>query len=68
MYPEKKYALRISAKAMLFIFLFIGVLIIYSNDVKSQIWVTRITSGQPIGSYYLGDKINTGSNWYFNFE
>jgi hypothetical protein len=34
----------------------------------SQIWVTRMTNGQPIATYYLGDKINTGSNWYFNFE
>ena len=32
----------------------------------SQIWVNPLTTGRPITSYYLGDRIT--ANWYFQFE
>jgi len=32
----------------------------------SQIWVNPLTSGSPISTYYLGDRISTP--WFFNFE
>ncbi|VBB48073.1 hypothetical protein TRIP_D440091 [uncultured Paludibacter sp.] len=32
----------------------------------SQIWVSPITSGRPINTVYLGDKLS--NEWYFQFE
>lgn len=32
----------------------------------SQIWVNSLTSGRPIATYYIGDRIS--SPWYFQFE
>ncbi len=55
-------------KKFFVIVLFTGIGIVLSNQAIAQIWVSEISTGYPIGTYYLGDKINTGSNWYFNFE
>ena len=32
----------------------------------SQIWVNPLTTGRPISTYYLGDRIST--SWFFQFE
>lgn len=38
-------------------------------NATDPLWVNTLTSGRPISSsYYLGDKINSGGTWYFNFE
>ncbi len=42
---------------LLFLFFFEGF---------AQIWINPLTTGRPIASYYLGDRLP--SNWYFNFE
>ncbi len=50
------------------IVLLVLVLSFLSGAGVGQIWVNPITTGKPISSHYLGDKLNSGSTWYFNFE
>ncbi len=57
-----------TGKTIKFSLFLLAITFLTSLNSFSQIWVTRISYGQPIGTFYLGDKINTGSNWYFNFE
>jgi hypothetical protein len=42
------------------LFVFIGF------SAKAQIWLNPITTGRPIATNYLGDKLSL--TWYFNFE
>ncbi|VBB48072.1 exported hypothetical protein [uncultured Paludibacter sp.] len=34
---------------------------------NAVIWVNPLTTGRPISTYYLGDKLSS-PDWYFNFE
>lgn len=50
-------------------YIFVLKFLLMSITTNAQISVVRITNGQPLnGNYYLGDKVNTGNSWFFNFE
>lgn len=44
----------------------IAILFLLFSKGFSQIWVNTLTSGRPIGTYYLGDRIT--NPWFFQFE
>lgn len=44
----------------------ITTLLFISQFVISQIWLNPITTGRPISTNYLGDKLS--ASWYFQFE
>jgi hypothetical protein len=43
-----------------------AIIFAFAVNSHAQIWVNPLTTGRPIASYYLGDKLS--ANWYFNFE